>query len=196
MVAISSTSVAVAGPPPGAPVNVEQRTTGGQPWSVTRSAATKANGVAVPVKINRTPSKQADRGTEIKNQPRPPEQGTPVRKPINQRIVDAAARLAGKPYAWGAAGPNRFDCSGLTQFVHRQIGIQLPRTSRAQRAALRHIAKKDMKPGDLVFFAQSGRVYHVGIFAGNNTMWASPQTGDVVRKQRIWTQSFTVGRAW
>lgn len=120
---------------------------------------------------------------------------TPV--PIAQRIVDVAASQAGEPYSYGASGPNSFDCSGLVQWVHRQVGIDLPRTSRQQRAAVPHIARADMTPGDLVFFHNSGgSVYHVGIYAGDNRLWAAPEPGDVVRLQNIWTDSYTVGRAW
>ncbi|KHF42387.1 hydrolase [Saccharomonospora viridis] len=53
-----------------------------------------------------------------------------------------------------------------------------------------------MRPGDLLFFHEGGNVYHVGIFAGKGKMWAAPEPGDVVRMQDIWTESFTVGRAW
>ncbi|WP_433409638.1 C40 family peptidase [Saccharomonospora azurea] len=113
-----------------------------------------------------------------------------------ERIVDLAARHAGAPYVYGADGPDQFDCSGLTQYVHARLGIDLPRTSRDQRAALPELPKSEMRPGDLLFFAQNGHVYHVGIYAGNGRMWAAPEPGDVVRLQDIWTQSFTVGRAW
>ncbi|NIJ13313.1 cell wall-associated NlpC family hydrolase [Saccharomonospora amisosensis] len=117
--------------------------------------------------------------------------------PIAQRIVDVAASQEGKPYSYGASGPGSFDCSGLVQWVHRQVGIDLPRTSRQQRAAVPHIAKADMAPGDLVFFHNSGgTVYHVGIYAGGGRLWAAPEPGDVVRSQNIWTDSYTVGRAW
>lgn len=113
-----------------------------------------------------------------------------------ERIVDLAARHAGAPYVYGADGPDQFDCSGLTQYVHARLGIDLPRTSRDQRAALPELPKSEMRPGDLLFFAENGHVYHVGIYAGNGRMWAAPEPGDVVRLQDIWTQSFTVGRAW
>ncbi len=112
------------------------------------------------------------------------------------RIVQAAARQAGSPYRTGGEAPGGFDCSGLTQYAHKQVGIDLPRTSRAQRAAVRSVSKSDMRPGDLVFFASRGKVYHVGIYAGNNKIWAAPESGDVVRLQNIWTSSYTVGRAW
>jgi cell wall-associated NlpC family hydrolase len=117
-------------------------------------------------------------------------------KSKGQRIVDATAAQSGKPYVWGATGPNSFDCSGLTQFVHKQLGIDLPRTAAQQRAALKNIAKPDMAPGDLIFFADGGKVYHVGVYAGENKMWAAPEPGDHVKLQKIWSSSYSVGRAW
>ncbi|EHR60327.1 C40 family peptidase [Saccharomonospora cyanea] len=134
--------------------------------------------------------------TTVKDKPRPGDNiGRPA-TPTGERIVDIAARQAGDPYVYGAVGPDRFDCSGLTQYVHARLGIELPRTSQQQRAALPELSKKQMRPGDLLFFHSGGHVYHVGIFAGNGRMWAAPEPGDVVRLQNIWTQSFTVGRAW
>jgi len=112
------------------------------------------------------------------------------------RIVDAAAAQSGAPYRSGGTSPGGFDCSGLTQYAHGQVGIELPRTSRDQAAAVRDVPKNEMRPGDLVFFADGGSVYHVGVFAGGNTIWAAPEPGDVVRLQTIWTDSYTVGRAW
>lgn len=116
--------------------------------------------------------------------------------PLGERIVDIAAQQAGDPYVWGAVGPDQFDCSGLVRYVHAKVGIELPRTSRQQRAAVPSISKSEMRPGDLLFFHEGGNVYHVGIFAGEGKMWAAPEPGDVVRMQDIWTESFTVGRAW
>ncbi|WP_431875003.1 C40 family peptidase [Amycolatopsis sacchari] len=112
------------------------------------------------------------------------------------RVVSAAAAQAGKPYAAGGSGPDSFDCSGLAQYAYRQAGISLPRTASQQRSAARGVAQADARPGDLIFFSNGGRVYHVGIFAGGNRMWAAPESGDVVKLQTIWTSSYTVGRAW
>ncbi len=131
-----------------------------------------------------------------KQKPEPGDEPGESTTSLGDRIVDLAARQAGAPYIYGAEGPDQFDCSGLTQYVHARLGIDLPRTSREQRAALPVLPKSQMKPGDLLFFAEGGAVYHVGIYAGDGKMWAAPEPGDVVRLQDIWTQSFTVGRAW
>lgn len=116
--------------------------------------------------------------------------------PVGQRIVAAAAAQKGKPYRYGATGPNSFDCSGLTQFAYHAVGINLPRTSAAQAKAVRAIPRGSALPGDLIFFASGGHVYHAAIYAGNGMMWTAPQTGDVVKLQKIFSSSYTVGRGW
>lgn len=116
--------------------------------------------------------------------------------PINQRIVRAAAAQAGDPYVYGADGPDSFDCSGLTQYAHKQAGISIPRTSRDQYANTRHISKSYRKAGDLLFFHDGGRVHHAAIYAGDGYMWTAPQSGESVKKKKIYSSSYYVGRAW
>ncbi|GAA1218250.1 C40 family peptidase [Prauserella alba] len=144
------------------------------------------------------PSASPPQRVEVRLPPPPPPPPAPERpvKPIGRQIVDVAASQAGKPYAYGASGPQRFDCSGFAQFVHRQVGIRLPRTSSQQHRAVRAAANHAKVPGDLVFFHEGGSVYHVGIYAGGDHVWAAPESGDVVRKQRIWTDTYYAGRAW
>lgn len=114
-----------------------------------------------------------------------------------KRIVEKAASQAGDPYVYGAAGPDSFDCSGLTQYAHHLAGISIPRTSGDQYASSRHIAKTDKKPGDLLFFHNSsGSVYHAAVYAGSGQMWDAPESGDVVRKHDVWSSSYYVGRYW
>ncbi|WP_299040097.1 C40 family peptidase [uncultured Pseudokineococcus sp.] len=109
---------------------------------------------------------------------------------LGSKAVAAAATRAGMPYVWGATGPTRFDCSGLTQWSYKQAGKKLPRTAAQQRAALPKIATKSLRPGDLVFFHNSsGHVYHVGIYAGNWKIWDAPKPGRVVSKRTIWAKS-------
>ena len=62
----------------------------------------------------------------------------------------------GKPYRWGATGPNSFDCSGLMLYVYRQLGIEIPRVSRHQYWAGMHVNRSQLLPGDLVFFSYNG----------------------------------------
>lgn len=114
------------------------------------------------------------------------------RKRLGNRAVAVARSRAGSPYSYGANGPRAFDCSGLTQWVYNRLGKRLPRTSGAQAGATRRV--KHPRRGDLVFFHNGGRVYHVGIYAGRNQLWHSSRPGTPVRKARIWTNSVFYGR--
>ena len=96
-----------------------------------------------------------------------------------QIIVDTALAQQGKPYVWAGAGPNVYDCSGLTQFSYAAAGITLPHSSRMQSTMGVPVARADLQPGDLVFFYDP--VGHVGIYIGNGLMVHAPTAGDVVR---------------
>lgn len=118
-------------------------------------------------------------------------------RPAADRLIAEAARHRGKPYRYGATGPNAFDCSGFTGYVYRTaLGRTLPRTSRDQYAgAPVKLARGQERPGDLIFtYDSSGRIYHVGLYAGNGYMWHSPQSGDVVKYSPIFSRSYKVGR--
>lgn len=110
------------------------------------------------------------------------------------KALRIAASKKGSPYQWGAAGPNRFDCSGLTLYSFKKAGKKLPRTAAQQYNKTRHISSGSRRAGDLVFFHSGGYVYHVGIYAGKGKIWHAPKTGDVVRLQKIWTRSVSYGR--
>ncbi|GAA2710706.1 MULTISPECIES: C40 family peptidase [Streptomyces] len=111
-----------------------------------------------------------------------------------EQALRIAASKAGSPYQWGATGPNRFDCSGLTLYSFKKAGKNLPRTAADQYNRTRHISAGSRTPGDLVFFHSGSNVYHVGIYAGSNTIWHAPKPGTTVRKERIWTGSVWYGR--
>jgi len=111
-----------------------------------------------------------------------------------ERVVDAASEHYLKPYQWGGEGPLTFDCSGLTKYVYNEFGVDLPHNSAAQYRVVDHVAKSDKRLGDLIFIYDEGGIFHVGIYAGGDQMWAATKTGDVVRKQEIWTDSYVVGR--
>ncbi|WP_416953828.1 C40 family peptidase [Nocardioides sp. T5] len=90
-----------------------------------------------------------------------------AKRRVANRVLTArniAMAQRGDAYAYGAAGPSSFDCSGLIRYAYSRAGIAVPRTSSAQAGAARRIAKKDMRPGDLMFFYGSGGVYHAAIF--------------------------------
>ncbi|WP_329132092.1 C40 family peptidase [Streptomyces sp. NBC_00670] len=110
------------------------------------------------------------------------------------KALHVAASKKGSPYQWGATGPHRFDCSGLTLYSFKKAGKKLPRTAAAQYNKTRHISSSSRKAGDLVFFHTGSYVYHVGIYAGKGKIWHAPKTGDVVRLQKLWTKSVWYGR--
>jgi peptidoglycan DL-endopeptidase CwlO len=96
-----------------------------------------------------------------------------------EKAIAFARDQLGKPYVWGATGPDSYDCSGLTQAAYRAAGIDLPRTTYDQVNAGTRIAQSDMKPGDLIFFYSD--VSHVGIYIGNGEMIHAPHTGTVIK---------------
>ena len=103
-----------------------------------------------------------------------------------EKVIDLAKKQMGKPYVWGAQGPNSFDCSGLTHYVYKNaVGIALPRVSRDQAAVGTYVSRGSLKPGDLVFFGANNYISHVGLYIGDNQMIHAPQPGDVVKITRI-----------
>ncbi|MER6106088.1 C40 family peptidase [Streptomyces sp. NPDC001832] len=113
---------------------------------------------------------------------------------LSMKALNVAASKKGSPYGWGATGPNRFDCSGLTVFSFKKAGKKLPRTAQQQYNKTRHIRASQRRRGDLVFFHYGRSIYHVGIYAGKGKIWHSPRTGAVVRLEKIWTKSVYYGQ--
>lgn len=95
------------------------------------------------------------------------------------RAVAFAHGAIGKPYVWGATGPNAFDCSGLTQAAWKAAGVSLPRTTYTQINAGQRVSRSELAPGDLVFF-YSG-ISHVGLYIGDGQMIHAPRPGAPVR---------------
>lgn len=108
--------------------------------------------------------------------------------------VKWAQTRKGLPYRYGAVGPRSFDCSGLTRWAFAKVGRSLPHSSKAQVGFTKRIARSDRRKGDLVFFGGRGGVYHVGIYAGRNTIWHASRPGTPVRKSKIWTSRVFYGR--
>ncbi|KAB2372538.1 NlpC/P60 family protein [Actinomadura montaniterrae] len=95
-----------------------------------------------------------------------------------QALRYAMSKL-GSPYVWGAAGPTTFDCSGLTMWAYKQVGINLPHYTGSQWNAGTHVPESQMQPGDLIFFYSD--LHHMGMYVGGGKMIHAPHTGDVVR---------------
>ncbi|MFI8088280.1 NlpC/P60 family protein [Streptomyces sp. NPDC086080] len=92
-----------------------------------------------------------------------------------KKAVAYATAQIGKPYQWGAEGPNTYDCSGLTSQAWISAGLSMPRTSQAQWEQLKRVAVEDMRPGDLIiYFADAS---HVGMYVGDGVMVHAPRPG-------------------
>lgn len=95
--------------------------------------------------------------------------------------VRAALTRLGRPYVWGATGPDRFDCSGLVQWAYAQAGVRLDRTTYDQINDGIAVARSQVRPGDLVF-PHAG---HVQLAIGDNLVVEAPHAGATVRISRI-----------
>jgi cell wall-associated NlpC family hydrolase len=100
-----------------------------------------------------------------------------------QAAVDAALSQVGKPYQWGAAGPDSYDCSGLTLWSWAHGGVNLPHSSGAQYSATARVDQDHLAPGDLLFFGSP--IHHVTIYIGNGQMVEAPYSGTTVRVTSI-----------
>ncbi len=90
-----------------------------------------------------------------------------------------ASKQIGDRYVWGAAGPIKWDCSGLTKRAFQAAGVSLPHSSRAQFKYGKSISRKDLRPGDLLFFDRP--ISHVSIYLGNGKMIYAPRPGSRVK---------------
>jgi len=122
---------------------------------------------------------------------------------LTQNIELKAKTFLGKPYVWGATGPNCFDCSGFTREVYKAVGINLPRVSQSQAKVGKLVRFNELQKGDMVFFDTShqnrGKVNHVGIYLEDGKfIHASSGNHKVVitsfDKKRFYRNRFLWGR--
>ena len=108
-----------------------------------------------------------------------PSRGVGFESSNGNSIVDYAYEFLGKPYVWGAVGPEAFDCSGLTSYVYRHAaGIEITRTTYTQINVGREVSQDELQPGDLVFTYDNE---HVGIYVGNGMYINATYPGSTVR---------------
>ncbi|MGI5212501.1 NlpC/P60 family protein [Plantactinospora sp. CA-290183] len=99
------------------------------------------------------------------------------------KAVKYACAQIGKPYVWGADGPNSFDCSGLTSAAWRQAGISLPHSARQQRGVMKRVSRSDLRPGDLVFYYAD--LSHVGMYVGDGWIVHASRAGVPIKMKRV-----------
>lgn len=131
-------------------------------------ARAKAAKLAAQLKARQEAAAKAAKGTNA-----------PVNSSVAQQAIAFARQQLGKPYVWGATGPDSFDCSGLTQAAYKAAGISLPRTTYDQVDVGTRVSEDNLQPGDLIFFYSD--VSHVGLYIGNGEMIHAPHTGTVVK---------------
>lgn len=105
-------------------------------------------------------------------------------------VISTGAEYVGVPYVWGGTTPRGFDCSGFVQYVYRQNGVPLPRTSRQMAHAGQAVrpALSSLRAGDLMLFRGSnGVIDHVGLYAGNDRLLHSSSSGNGVRFDDLWS---------
>ncbi len=108
-------------------------------------------------------------------------------------------KYVGTPYRYGGCTPRGFDCSGLIYYVYSGFGYNLPRETKDQVKSGRPVSRKNLSPGDLVFFKVGWkRSLHGGIFLGNGRFIHAPKTGKTVEVQRMdrgyYRSKFYIGR--
>ncbi|HWB73078.1 MAG TPA: NlpC/P60 family protein [Egibacteraceae bacterium] len=137
------------------------------------------------------PQQQPPRAAPAR-EPTPATASTAVASPAPSSRARTAVRAAlsqvGKPYRWGAAGPDAYDCSGLSQWAWRQAGVHLPHNSRMQFAATARVARQDWQPGDLLFFGSP--IHHLGIYIGDGQMVEAPYSGNQVRVRSAYRSDY------
>jgi cell wall-associated NlpC family hydrolase len=141
------------------------------------AAATSSSATSSPATSSASPSKTATSAAPASSAPVAAGSGA------GATAVNVAMAQQGKPYVWGAAGPDGFDCSGLVQYAYAAAGVSLPHSSGSQAGMGTAVTRDQLQPGDIIAFYSP--VSHVGIYIGNGQMVHAPTSGDVVKVASI-----------
>ena len=126
----------------------------------------------------------------IPTRPIPPGPVPPPNVEAAKKAIEYARAQLGKPYVWGAEGPNAFDCSGLTMQAWKAGGVQMDHWTGSQYAQSRPIPLTEVQPGDLIFYNQ---FQHVAIYIGDGKIIHAPHTGAVVQIEDMYYWRTTMG---
>ncbi len=127
------------------------------------------------------PAQQQAASSQAPAQTAKPQASTQSNSSVAQTVVSAAQSQVGKPYVWGATGPNAYDCSGLVQYAYSQAGKNVGRTTYQQAGAGQHVAVSQAQAGDILMWGD----YHDAIYVGNNQYVHAPQPGQNVTQATI-----------
>jgi murein DD-endopeptidase len=118
--------------------------------------------------------------------PETPPPATASQSASGAKIAKLAEAQVGSPYRYGGDSPTGFDCSGLVYYVYTQAGVSVPRTAEAQFDHLPRVERRDLQPGDLVFFRGEGNGgLHVGVYIGSGWFVHAPDSGKAVEGARL-----------
>ncbi|MCR1917299.1 NlpC/P60 family protein [Lactobacillus taiwanensis] len=162
-----------------APVaQVAAATTYSAPAQNTNTAAKPQAQTAQPAA---KPAQQQAASSQAPAQTAKPQASTQSNSSVAQTVVSAAQSQVGKPYVWGATGPNAYDCSGLVQYAYSQAGKNVGRTTYQQAGAGQHVSVSQAQAGDILMWGD----YHDAIYVGNNQYVHAPQPGQNVTQATI-----------
>ncbi|AXQ20214.1 C40 family peptidase [Lactobacillus johnsonii] len=162
------------------PAQQTATTTASTQSNTTYTAPAQNNTAAKPAQQQAQPTQQAS-SQAATTQTAKPQVSTQSNSSTAQTVVSAAQSQIGKPYVWGATGPNAYDCSGLVQYAYSQAGKNVGRTTYQQAGAGQHISVSQAQPGDILMWGD----YHDAIYVGNNQYVHAPQPGQNVTQASI-----------